>query len=285
MAGPRRAPAGAAQRRLGARPRRARDPRDPAAGRQLRRRRTLVARLQRRDAPSLADRHGDPRADRRGDDPLRRDHRARGRARRAADRRGGRPEPHRTDPQRPPGHRLGRCRRRLSAARPLGRHARAADLVGHPPARGAPRRGHRRPAAADARRVPGRRRGAARGPAAVGRGAARSAPGAARPWRARRRGVREREEARPHLTTEVPEMAHVAPTYAGTAEAAIDDQSRYWWVLLITGSLWSLFGLIVFRFDYTTVAALSVLLGTVCIAASVLELAAAFNTHGWARVG
>jgi uncharacterized membrane protein HdeD (DUF308 family) len=80
-------------------------------------------------------------------------------------------------------------------------------------------------------------------------------------------------------------MAHVAPTYAGAAEATVDDSNRYWWVLLITGGLWSLFGLVVFRFDYTTVAALSVLLGTVCIAASVLELFAAFNTHGWSRVG
>lgn len=80
-------------------------------------------------------------------------------------------------------------------------------------------------------------------------------------------------------------MAHVAPTYAGTAETTADDGSRYWWVLLITGGLWSLFGLVVFRFDYTTVAALAVLLGTVCIAASVLELVAAFNTHGWGRVG
>ena len=80
-------------------------------------------------------------------------------------------------------------------------------------------------------------------------------------------------------------MAHVAPTYAGTAEATFDEGGKYWWVLLVTGSLWSLFGLIVFRFDYTSVAALSILLGTVCIAASVLELFAAFNTHGWGRVG
>jgi uncharacterized membrane protein HdeD (DUF308 family) len=79
-------------------------------------------------------------------------------------------------------------------------------------------------------------------------------------------------------------MAHVAPSYAGTAEA-VDDGNRYWWILLITGGLWSLFGLVVFRFDYTTVAALSVLLGTVCIAAGVLELFNAFAVHGWGRVG
>lgn len=78
-------------------------------------------------------------------------------------------------------------------------------------------------------------------------------------------------------------MAHVAPTYAGTAETTYDDGSKYWWVLLVTGSLWSLFGLIVFRFDYTTVSALSILLGTVCIAGSVLALMNAFQFHGWGR--
>ena len=79
-------------------------------------------------------------------------------------------------------------------------------------------------------------------------------------------------------------MAHVAPAYAGTADN-VDDGNRYWWVLLITGGLWSLFGLVVFRFDYTTVAALSVLLGTVCVAAGVLEVVNAFTAHGWGRVG
>ena len=56
-----------------------------------------------------------------------------------------------------------------------------------------------------------------------------------------------------------------------------------WWVLLVTGSLWSIFGLIVFRFDYTTVAAMSVLLGTVCMAAALLEAFAAASSHGWWR--
>jgi uncharacterized membrane protein HdeD (DUF308 family) len=57
-----------------------------------------------------------------------------------------------------------------------------------------------------------------------------------------------------------------------------------WWVLLVTGSLWVLFALLVFRFDYTTVAALSVLLGTVCIAAAMVETVMAFGTAGWWRV-
>jgi uncharacterized membrane protein HdeD (DUF308 family) len=56
-----------------------------------------------------------------------------------------------------------------------------------------------------------------------------------------------------------------------------------WWLLLVTGSLWVLFALVVFRFDYTTVAALSILLGTVCVAAAMLEAVAAATSHGWWR--
>jgi uncharacterized membrane protein HdeD (DUF308 family) len=56
-----------------------------------------------------------------------------------------------------------------------------------------------------------------------------------------------------------------------------------WWILLLTGSLWVLFALIVFRFDYTTVTALSILLGTVCLAAAFFEAVAAATTHGWWR--
>jgi uncharacterized membrane protein HdeD (DUF308 family) len=57
-----------------------------------------------------------------------------------------------------------------------------------------------------------------------------------------------------------------------------------WWLLLVTGSLWVIFALIVFRFDYTTVSALSILLGTVCIAAALLEVFSAFGAGGWWRV-
>lgn len=70
--------------------------------------------------------------------------------------------------------------------------------------------------------------------------------------------------------------------YAAAEREQSGDQ--LWWVLLVTGSLWSIFGLIVFRFDYTTVTAMAVLLGTVCIAAALLEAFAAASSHGWWRV-
>jgi uncharacterized membrane protein HdeD (DUF308 family) len=57
-----------------------------------------------------------------------------------------------------------------------------------------------------------------------------------------------------------------------------------WWIPLVTGSLWVLFALLVFRFDYTTVAAVSILLGTVLMAAALLEAMAAASAHGWWRV-
>jgi uncharacterized membrane protein HdeD (DUF308 family) len=77
------------------------------------------------------------------------------------------------------------------------------------------------------------------------------------------------------------QQAHVAGTYTAESEESGDP---LWWILLITGSLWCLFALIVFRFDYTTVAALAVLLGTVCIAAAAFEAIAAVSSRGWWRV-
>ena len=59
--------------------------------------------------------------------------------------------------------------------------------------------------------------------------------------------------------------------------------SPLWWVPLVTGSLWVIFALVVFQFDYTSVSALSILLGTVFMAAALFEAVAASGTHGWWR--
>jgi uncharacterized membrane protein HdeD (DUF308 family) len=61
------------------------------------------------------------------------------------------------------------------------------------------------------------------------------------------------------------------------------DGDPLWWILLVTGSLWVILALIVFQFDYTTVSALSILLGTVCMAAALFEAVAAAGTRGWWR--
>jgi uncharacterized membrane protein HdeD (DUF308 family) len=73
-----------------------------------------------------------------------------------------------------------------------------------------------------------------------------------------------------------------APVVA-TYESAEQNGDPLWWVLLVTGSLWVIFALVVFQFDYTTVSALSILLGTVCVAAGLFEGVAAAATHGWWR--
>jgi uncharacterized membrane protein HdeD (DUF308 family) len=76
------------------------------------------------------------------------------------------------------------------------------------------------------------------------------------------------------------EQAPVAGSYAAVEERG----DPLWWILLLTGSLWIVFALIVFQFDYTTVSTLSILVGTVCIAAALFQAVAAFASQGWWRV-
>jgi uncharacterized membrane protein HdeD (DUF308 family) len=67
-------------------------------------------------------------------------------------------------------------------------------------------------------------------------------------------------------------------------ESAEREGEPLWWIGLISGSIWIVFALVVFRFDYTTVSAISILLGCVCLAGALFEAIAAFATHGWWRV-
>src|SRR5690242_19336845 len=54
-----------------------------------------------------------------------------------------------------------------------------------------------------------------------------------------------------------------------------------WWLLLVTGVGWTLVGLILLRFDYTSVYSISLLFGFVAIAAGVLEIGLTFMAQGW----
>ena len=54
---------------------------------------------------------------------------------------------------------------------------------------------------------------------------------------------------------------------------------------IVTGSLWILFSLMMFRFDYASVSAISILFGVVCIAAALEELVSIPSSHGWWRLG
>ena len=65
----------------------------------------------------------------------------------------------------------------------------------------------------------------------------------------------------------------------GTREA-VEDAGRFWWVLLITGTAWILFSIIILRFDWTTVSAISILFGITMFAAGAAEFVSAFIAQG-----
>jgi len=76
-------------------------------------------------------------------------------------------------------------------------------------------------------------------------------------------------------------MATMASPMASRAERTLGRVLPPWWLLLITGIGWILVVLIVLRFDYTSVSAISILFGCVAIAAGVLEIGMVFIAAGW----
>src|SRR5262249_22536968 len=73
----------------------------------------------------------------------------------------------------------------------------------------------------------------------------------------------------------------------GPAERTLERASAsasVWWLFLVTGSLWILFSIVIFRFDWTTVHGISILFGIVMLFAAGAELIGAFVEHGWWRV-
>ena len=54
-----------------------------------------------------------------------------------------------------------------------------------------------------------------------------------------------------------------------------------WWLLLITGIGWILVSVILLRFDYTSVSAISILFGVVALFAGAAEIGATFMANGW----
>jgi uncharacterized membrane protein HdeD (DUF308 family) len=66
-----------------------------------------------------------------------------------------------------------------------------------------------------------------------------------------------------------------------TAQRSLARSLPPWWLFLITGIGWMLVALIVLRFDYTSVSAISILFGIVAIAAGVLEIGVTLIADGW----
>ena len=65
---------------------------------------------------------------------------------------------------------------------------------------------------------------------------------------------------------------------------AEEEFSHLWWILLVTGSLYLVFALLVFQFDETSVTAISILLGVFCLAGAVGELVLVPVAHGGRRL-
>ena len=76
-------------------------------------------------------------------------------------------------------------------------------------------------------------------------------------------------------------MSEAASGLTAGERRAVADAGRVWWLFLITGTLWLILSIVVFRFDWTTVSAISILFGIVMLAAGVMELAALAMTDGW----
>jgi uncharacterized membrane protein HdeD (DUF308 family) len=68
---------------------------------------------------------------------------------------------------------------------------------------------------------------------------------------------------------------------AATVERTLARALPPWWLLLITGIGWTLVGLIVLRFDYTSVSAISLLFGFVALGAGLMEIMAMILAAGW----
>jgi uncharacterized membrane protein HdeD (DUF308 family) len=57
-----------------------------------------------------------------------------------------------------------------------------------------------------------------------------------------------------------------------------------WWLFLVTGVGWMLLALIVLRFDYTSVSAISVLFGIIALVAGALEVGVTIVADGWWKI-
>jgi uncharacterized membrane protein HdeD (DUF308 family) len=71
---------------------------------------------------------------------------------------------------------------------------------------------------------------------------------------------------------------------AATQRRMIGEALPPWWLFLVIGIGWTLVSLILLRFDYTSVHAVSLLFGFVALGAGVLEIGMIFLSNGWWKV-
>jgi uncharacterized membrane protein HdeD (DUF308 family) len=71
---------------------------------------------------------------------------------------------------------------------------------------------------------------------------------------------------------------------AATQRRMIGEALPPWWLFIVLGIGWTLVALILLRFDYTSVHAISLLFGFVALGAGAMEIGLIFLSHGWWRV-
>jgi uncharacterized membrane protein HdeD (DUF308 family) len=76
-------------------------------------------------------------------------------------------------------------------------------------------------------------------------------------------------------------MSSAAASAESSVERAVGRALPPWWLFLVTGIGWAIVGLIVLRFDYTSVHAISLLFGFVAIAAGLMEVLMTVFAPGW----
>ena len=76
-------------------------------------------------------------------------------------------------------------------------------------------------------------------------------------------------------------MATAEARLESSVERQLGDTLPPWWLLLVTGIGWTLVGLILLRFNYTSVHAIWLLFGIVAIAAGIMEVFMIFIASGW----
>jgi hypothetical protein len=65
-------------------------------------------------------------------------------------------------------------------------------------------------------------------------------------------------------------------------EDLAQEGARFWWLFVVTGALWLLFSLIIFRFDINSVTGIGIAVGAVCIVAGINEfIAVGAASGGW----
>jgi uncharacterized membrane protein HdeD (DUF308 family) len=79
-------------------------------------------------------------------------------------------------------------------------------------------------------------------------------------------------------------MSEAASPLSASDRRTMAEAAGLWWLFLITGTAWLLFSIIIFRFDYTTVSAISILFGIFMLAVAAVEFASLATTHGWRQI-